>query len=207
MGVPSFLSGGGIYGELARSVDWSRTALGPPESWAREPEDDRRNRPSLAAPHVPVLGRGADPALQRRVHAELRRRQAPGGDGATRARVLAGDLADHRAADRRRDAARKGELERRRPRPVLTQRSPRGDLLELASPSSGRSRRRSWPPKRPSMSRVSRPRSSRPRPRRSLRRATRGGPAPASGTRDGSRSATSTSTSSLRATTTASSSA
>jgi signal transduction histidine kinase/CheY-like chemotaxis protein len=33
MGAPSFLSGGGICGELARSVDWSRTPLGPAESW------------------------------------------------------------------------------------------------------------------------------------------------------------------------------
>jgi signal transduction histidine kinase len=33
MGVPFFLSGGGICGEVARSVDWSRTPLGPPESW------------------------------------------------------------------------------------------------------------------------------------------------------------------------------
>ena len=33
MGVPHFLSGGGVCGALARSVDWSRTPLGPPESW------------------------------------------------------------------------------------------------------------------------------------------------------------------------------
>jgi signal transduction histidine kinase/CheY-like chemotaxis protein len=33
MGVPHFLSGGGICGEIARSVDWSSTPLGPPESW------------------------------------------------------------------------------------------------------------------------------------------------------------------------------
>jgi signal transduction histidine kinase/CheY-like chemotaxis protein len=29
-----FLSGGGACGEVARSVDWSRTPLGPPESWS-----------------------------------------------------------------------------------------------------------------------------------------------------------------------------
>jgi signal transduction histidine kinase len=28
-----FLSGGGVCGELARSVDWAKTPLGPPESW------------------------------------------------------------------------------------------------------------------------------------------------------------------------------
>jgi signal transduction histidine kinase/CheY-like chemotaxis protein len=31
--TPAFLSGGGVSGELARSVDWARTPLGPPASW------------------------------------------------------------------------------------------------------------------------------------------------------------------------------
>jgi signal transduction histidine kinase/CheY-like chemotaxis protein len=30
---PSFLSGGGLAGELARAIDWSRTPLGPPAAW------------------------------------------------------------------------------------------------------------------------------------------------------------------------------
>lgn len=30
---PSFLSGGGLAGELARAIDWSRTPLGPPATW------------------------------------------------------------------------------------------------------------------------------------------------------------------------------
>jgi signal transduction histidine kinase/ActR/RegA family two-component response regulator len=34
MGTLRFLSGGGVCGEVARSVDWSRTPLGPPESWS-----------------------------------------------------------------------------------------------------------------------------------------------------------------------------
>ena len=34
MGVPHIFSNAGICGEVARSVDWSRTSLGPPESWS-----------------------------------------------------------------------------------------------------------------------------------------------------------------------------
>jgi signal transduction histidine kinase/CheY-like chemotaxis protein len=34
IGAPAaFLSGGGVAGELARSIDWSRTPLGPPATW------------------------------------------------------------------------------------------------------------------------------------------------------------------------------
>ena len=106
--MPAFLAGGGVTGALIRSIDWSQTPLGPVAGWPASLENNRRHHAALAPSDVPVVGPGAGPVLQRRLSAELRRGQAPGGDGAARRRLLAGDLADHLAADRRRDAARRG---------------------------------------------------------------------------------------------------
>ena len=109
---------------------------------AEQPQDRDRHPAALAPSDVPVLGTRADPVLQRRLHAQLRQGEAPGGDGAGRARLLAGDLADHLAADRRRHDARQGELERRPPGPDLPQRPHRGGVLDLRVLPGHRRRRR-----------------------------------------------------------------
>jgi exopolysaccharide biosynthesis predicted pyruvyltransferase EpsI len=31
--IPAFLTGGGQMGELIRSFDWSKTAVGSPDTW------------------------------------------------------------------------------------------------------------------------------------------------------------------------------
>ena len=52
---PLFLKGGGEMGALIRSMDWSKTPLGPPESWPQSP------RTTLTLPGFqfpPLLARG-----------------------------------------------------------------------------------------------------------------------------------------------------
>src|SRR4051812_25860886 len=124
-----FLQGGGICGALARSTDWSATPLGPPEQWPVSLKTIVAT--ILNSRHPMFLWWGEDPDLQRCVPAELRQRQAPWCDGPARCGVLAGDLADHLAADPGRDATRHPELARGCARADLPQRAHRGCVLDI----------------------------------------------------------------------------
>ena len=98
------LLGGGEMGALMRSIDWSRTAVGAPSSLAAEPAHRAQHPARDRLPHVHRVGTRVHPVLQRRLPADPRLDQAPGGDGHQHPRHLRGDLGHHRPDVRGRDA-------------------------------------------------------------------------------------------------------
>ena len=137
-----FLDEGGVSGESGTVGRLGAHAARTAGRVAAEPEDHRRRHPAVAPPDVPLVGPRADPGLQRRLPAQLRRGQAPGRHGSARPGLLAGDLADHLAPDRRRDEPQALELERGPTGAGVPQRAPRGGLLDVRLLS--RSRRPGW---------------------------------------------------------------
>ena len=128
----AFLAGGGECGQLARAFDWAKTPLGPRVRWPGSLATIVGDDAPFASPDVPVVGARARSrstttrTFRASVSANTRPRWARAG-----ARLLAGDLAHHLAADRRRHARSARELERRPPRPHLSQRPDRRGLLDL----------------------------------------------------------------------------
>ena len=105
--APAFLTGGGEAGALVRAIDWAQHAARPDRPAGRTACKTIVGT-LLHSRHPMFLWWGPE-LIQFYNDAylpELRPGQAPGGDGTARRRLLAGDLADHLAADRRRHAAR-----------------------------------------------------------------------------------------------------
>ena len=116
-------------GALMRSIDWSKTPLGPVERLVAGAADDGRSAAAQPVPDAALVGARVRPALQRRLPADPGR-QAPEVDGPAGRGMLGGDLAHHRADDRGAVPRRAGDLERR-PRPAdRPQGVPRGDALQ-----------------------------------------------------------------------------
>ncbi len=135
-----WLGAGGEMGKLIRSMDWSRTPLGPIESWPQSLRTTVELVRGVELPDLARLGSRARPDLQRRLLADLRR-QAPDLDGAGFQRVLGVGLARDRRGVRAR--ARGRDVVPREPAHVpRPQRLPRGDVLHLlVQPHPRRNRR------------------------------------------------------------------
>ena len=127
----SIFTGGGEAGALMRTLDWSATPLGPMSTW---PASLKTIVGTMLHSRHPMFLWWGPELIQFYNDAyvpSFGARQAPGRDGTARRGLLAGDLADHLAADRRRDEPRQAELERGSPRADLSQRPHRGGLLDL----------------------------------------------------------------------------
>ena len=116
------MEGGGISGALMRSVDWASTPLGPVEGW---PESLKTTVGTLLHSRHPMFLWWGPDLIQFYNDAYLPSfgvGKHPAAMGQRGRRLLAGDLAHHLAADRRRHAPRPGELERGPPRADLPER-------------------------------------------------------------------------------------
>jgi hypothetical protein len=95
-----------------RSIDWSKTPLGPIAGWSHALRTTGRPAAAQPLPDAALVGaRSSSSSTTTRTGRS--RRQAPEVDGAAGGGVLGGDLAHHRADGRSAVPRRAGDLERR----------------------------------------------------------------------------------------------
>ena len=140
--APSFLAGGGELGALIRAYDWTKTALGAPDTW---PQGLKIAIRIMLTSRQPIwIGWGDELLyLYNDPYKSIIGGKHPGALGRPTPRGVARNLDRHRAAAGHRDGRRRGHLRRTEAAHHGAQRLSGRDVLHfLLQPDSRRRRRR-----------------------------------------------------------------